>query len=105
MPGYRPANRGNRTPNRVGTVVSRRLRAAGVNVSPSARKYRCPGIFVSTMGSYTSIMIDLLNDAQNDAAADDILSVIRDMVQVVDPYLSGRENSGDPLYVRFDYKV
>jgi hypothetical protein len=58
MAGYRPKNRGNRSTNRVGSTVSRRLRAAGWNISPSARKYKADGMFVTGHGDSVTVLVD-----------------------------------------------
>lgn len=59
MAGALPQNRGNRSSNRVGASTSRRLRAAGWNVSPSARKYKYDGIFVSGSDGRATVLVDL----------------------------------------------
>lgn len=55
----RPANNGNRTAQRTGATVARKLRAAGWNISPAARQYTARGVFVSAMDDYVSILVDL----------------------------------------------
>src|SRR5215470_1232186 len=52
----------------IGPVVSRRLRVADVNVSPSARRYRHEGIFVRAVGDMVSVLIDLGSDRRNHEA-------------------------------------
>lgn len=58
MAGALPRNRGNRSTNRVGSTVSRRLRAANWNVSPSARKYKADGMFVTGHGDSVTVLVD-----------------------------------------------
>lgn len=58
MAGYQPKNRGNRSTNRVGATVSRRLRAADWNISPSARKYKADGMFVTGHGDSVTVLMD-----------------------------------------------
>lgn len=65
MAGKLPQNRGNKTTSRVGTTMSRKLRAAGWNISPSARKHRYDGIFVSAQGDHVCILVDLGVDQRN----------------------------------------
>lgn len=76
MAGYRPANNGNRTTNRIGATVSRRLREANVNISPSARQHRNPGTFVSATGDLVSVFVDTDLDARNERIADTIKDVV-----------------------------
>jgi len=59
MAGYTPQNRGNKGTNRLGAVVSRKLRAAGWNISPAARRHRHDGIYVSAQDNHVSIVLDL----------------------------------------------
>lgn len=59
------SNRGNKNTDRTGTTVSRKLRAAGWNISPSARKYSYPGIYVSAQGASVTILVDLSSSAEN----------------------------------------
>lgn len=64
MAGALQKNRGNRSGNRVGALVSRRLKAAGFNPLPSARRHITPGLFVSGTGSAT-VVIDYGNESTN----------------------------------------
>lgn len=66
MAGSRPANRGNRSSNRVGSLTSRRLKAAGFNVSPSSRRHRFNGLFVSGIDKTASILLDLGTASANE---------------------------------------
>jgi hypothetical protein len=59
MAGLLPQNRGNKSATRIGPVVARRLKKAGINVSSAARKGRSQGIFVSARGDRISVLIDL----------------------------------------------
>lgn len=65
MAGYQPQNRGNKSASRIGPTVSRKLRTAGWNISPSARKYKNDGVFVSAQGDHVSVLVDLGLDARN----------------------------------------
>lgn len=69
MAGSLPRNRGNRSPNRLGSVVSRRLRKDGWNISPAARRYRAQGIFVRGMDAYVSVLVDLGSRSETEALA------------------------------------
>lgn len=100
MAGFRPANNGNRSTNRVGATVSRRLRAADWNVSPSARKHMHHGMFVTGMGDYVSVMMDFGIDAKNERVAAGVLQTVSTWAQV-----SGAEITSDDgvFWVRFSY--
>lgn len=65
-------NRGNKNTDRTGVTVSRKLRAAGWNISPSARKYSYPGIYVSAQGASVTILVDLASSTQNYQVALDL---------------------------------
>jgi hypothetical protein len=58
MAGKRPQNSGNRSSLRLGPTVSRRLKAAGFNVSPAARRYTAQGIFVRAAERRVSVTVD-----------------------------------------------
>jgi hypothetical protein len=58
MAGKRPQNGGNRSSLRFGPIVSRRLKAAGFNISPSARRYTHQGIFVRASENRISVTVD-----------------------------------------------
>lgn len=78
MSGYRPQNRGNRTAARSGAAVSRRLRSAGVNLSPSGNKHKRPGIFVTGRNEFISIYVDLdANEEDTREVTDHIADVVR----------------------------
>lgn len=76
MSGYRPANNGNRTANRIGATVSRKLRQAGFNVSPSARKHRYNGMFVSAMGDLVSVYLDFGIESKNQRVGRQLLAEV-----------------------------
>ncbi|MFI0532333.1 hypothetical protein ACH3XX_20085 [Streptomyces scabiei] len=99
MSGALPRNRGNRSTNRVGATVSRRLRAAGWNVSPSARRHHHPGVFVRCAGDFVSVLVDTGLDSGRTADG------IRDAVTAW-PQVSGAEvtSDGDAFWVRFSYR-
>jgi hypothetical protein len=65
-----------------GATVSRRLRAAGFNVSPSARRHRFNGLFVSGRGSRVTITIDLGVPSENDRVACELLDAVDGWPQV-----------------------
>jgi len=79
MSGYRPANRGNRTPSTVrhGQRVSRKLIAMGWKISPAARKHRYDGVFVSAAGDFVSVMVDLGLRDRNARTAEAIAAQVR----------------------------
>lgn len=67
-------NRGNKNTNRTGATVSRKLRAAGWNISPAARRYAHNGTYVSAQGDAVSILIDLGCAATNSFVAEQMVS-------------------------------
>lgn len=69
MAGYLPQNRGNKSASRPGPLVSRKLRAAGWNVSPSARRHDFDGIFVSAQGDSVSVWVRLGSPERNASVA------------------------------------
>lgn len=102
MAGYRPKNRGNRSTNRVGATVSRRLRAADWNVSPSARKYKADGMFVTGHGDSVTVLMDFGVAAKNQRVAEGVAATVRGWPQVsgfvsIDPLEDGA------VFVRFTY--
>lgn len=82
MAGALPRNRGNRSSNRTGSTVSRRLRAAGWTISAPARKHRHPGVFVSTAGDHVSVYVDTDNESRNDRFATDLVAELTTWPQV-----------------------
>lgn len=84
MAGYLPRNHGNRSGNRIGSTVSRRLGAAEWNISPSGNKFQRPGIYVSAAGDLVSILVDLDNHHENRVAAAGILAEVWGWEQVSD---------------------
>lgn len=76
MSGYRPQNRGNRASLRIGPGVTRRLRQAGINVSPAAAKFQREGIFVSAQGLFVSVYIDLGNHERVRGSSQDVARAV-----------------------------
>lgn len=76
MAGSLPRNRGNRSTARVGSAVSRKLRTAGFNVSPSARRHRYNGLFVSGKDRMATILVDLGVPAKNERTAHEIIGEV-----------------------------
>jgi hypothetical protein len=76
MSGARPAP-GNRSSARFGANLSRRLRAAGYNIMPSARKHKADGVTVSGAGNdFASVLIDIRGAARRTALADEMTELI-----------------------------
>ncbi|MGX1133225.1 enamine deaminase RidA (YjgF/YER057c/UK114 family) [Streptomyces glaucescens] len=75
MSGYRSRS-GNRNPDRTGVVASRRLRAAGWNISSSARKHKAEGVFVSGSLGLVSVFVDLGD--QSVQTAEEIAQTVAD---------------------------
>ena len=82
MAGALPRNRGNRSSNRTGSTVSRRLRAAGWTISAPARKHRYPGVFVSTAGDQVAVYVDTDLEVRNDRLAADLVAELAAWPQV-----------------------
>lgn len=101
MPGALPRNSGNKSPNRAGTTVSRRLRHAGWNISPSARRYRYSGIFVAGRGDHVSVLVDSGVDARNATVAEEIRAVVRTWPQAGDVTITAADSGA--AFVRFTY--
>lgn len=98
MAGALPRNGGNKSANRVGPVVSRRLRAAGFNISPSVVRNVRDGITVAARGDSVSVLVDLPGTCRAEIA--------RDMAAVVAtwPQADGvRVSEGGAVFVRFTY--
>lgn len=72
MAGALPRNGGNKSAIRVGPTVSRRLRAADFNVSPSARRYKADALTVAARGYHISILVDLGLATKNSRVANEI---------------------------------
>jgi hypothetical protein len=101
MAGLLPQNRGNRSTNRVGSTVSRRLRAAGWNISPSARKYRADGMFVTGHGDSATVLLDFGLDAKNARVAEAVAAEVRGWAQAADVSVDPLEDGA--VFVRFSY--
>jgi hypothetical protein len=77
MAGYLNAP-GNKTTDRTGANASRKLKAAGFNVSPAARRYSHDGLFVTGRQGRVSVLVSLGQGAQgNLKAAADIAALAR----------------------------
>jgi hypothetical protein len=101
MAGARPANNGNRSTNRVGSTVSRRLRAAGWNISPSARKYKADGMFVTGFGDSVSVLLDFGLAAKNKRYAGDVEETVRAWSEVNEVEITVLDDGA--VFVRFAY--
>lgn len=77
MAGISPKNRGNRSADRTGQIVSRRLRKAGYNISPSDRRNKADGTFVRGAHGFVSILIDMGGDGSNQLVQDDLCEYLR----------------------------
>jgi hypothetical protein len=77
MAGSLPRNHGNKSVNRTGALVSRRLRNAGWTISPGARKHRMDGMFVSQHGDSITVLVDLGGGpARNRDVADQVATEV-----------------------------
>lgn len=104
MAGTLPQNRGNKTANRVGSTVSRYLKAAGWNISPAARRHRYNGIFVSAQADHVSIVVDLGDAVRNRAVADEMARQLSvwSITGDAGPRVSDPDDS-DTCFVHFTY--
>lgn len=66
------------------STISRRLRAASWDISPSARKHRHPGVFVTGAGSHASVLVDTGVGVRNKWVADGIVIDLKTWSQVSD---------------------
>lgn len=104
MAGITPANRGNKSTNRVGATVSRRLKAAGFTVSPEARKYRYDGLFVSgTADGRVSILVDLGTAGENARVTGEILDELRTWPQIPGNSIVSNTAEEGYVFIRADY--
>jgi hypothetical protein len=101
MAGALPRNRGNRSTNRVGSTVSRRLRAADWNVSPSARKYKADGMFVTGHGDSATVLVDFGLDAKNERVAAGVAATVASWAEAADVEVTVLEDGA--RFVRFSY--
>jgi hypothetical protein len=101
MAGARPQNRGNRSSNRVGATVSRRLRAAGFNVSPSARKHVYNGLFVSGKEGRATVLVDLGAPTKNKQVAAELIAEMADWPQAGDIDANVLSDGAIMLWVRY----
>lgn len=105
MSGYRPQNRGNKTTARTGPVVTRRLKAAGINVSPAANKYNREGVYVSARGQHVSVFIDLPGEDNVTAVADEVVKAVTSWGIPADRRLTRHDiDGGHTATVTFTYK-
>lgn len=71
---------GNRSHARLGAVISRRLRARGYRIMPSARRLAAEGITVRQVGdNYARVLIDLPGTTRREALAEEIAETLQDM--------------------------
>ena len=102
MAGVVPQNRGNRSATRIGSAMSRKLRTAGWNISPSGRKHKHEGIFVSAQGDHVSILVDLGYYGKNVHTADLIFSDIIKWGCV--PENARLSTSDQVCFIHFEYQ-
>lgn len=91
---------GNKSSNRIGPAVSRRLRAAGFNISPSASRNVRDGITVAVRGDMVSVLVDLPGTARSEIARD-IAAVAATWPQA--GTVETREPGNGATFVRFVY--
>ena len=101
MAGALPRNRGNRSTNRVGATVSRRLRAADWNVSPSARKYKADDMFVTGHGDSFTVLVDFGLATKNTRVAAGVADELRTWTQTGDITVDVLEDGA--IFVRGTY--
>lgn len=86
----------------IGPVVSRKLRQADWNISPSARKNRHEGIFVSARGDEISVLVDLGVLEHNIKAATGIEATVNQW-PAADDVRWTQADADERCYVRFTY--
>lgn len=101
MAGYLSQNKGNRSNTRFGSAASRRLRSAGYNISPAARRHRHDGIFVAGRGDYISVLVDLPGTDRCARAAEEIAATVRSWGMTPEVTVS----KDSCAWVRFPYRV
>ncbi|MDX3860058.1 hypothetical protein [Streptomyces europaeiscabiei] len=100
MAGVLPRG-GNRSTNRVGPTVSRRLRAAGWNIGPATRRHSHRGVFVKTAGDFVSVLVDTGDASDNEQAANGIREAVEAWAEAGN--VSVTEDDG-VRWVRFTYR-
>ena len=102
MAGALPRNRGNRSANRIGATVSRRLRAANWNISPAGRRYKEPGMFVSAQECDVSVLVDFELASKNLRVAAQIVDTVNGWDQVTGQVWT-TQVSGGSVIIHFTY--
>ncbi len=102
MAGYLPQNRGNRSTNRVGAAVSRRLRTADWNISPTNLKYKADGMFVTGNGDSVTVLVDFGIKSKNRDVAEGVAATVCTWAQVEGLVSIDSMESG-AFFVRFKY--
>lgn len=82
MPGYVPQNRGNKSTNRVGATVSRRLRKAGFNVIAKDNRRVNQCLTVSGKTGTATISVDYGIPSKNDRVAGELIDELLTWDQV-----------------------
>ncbi|AMD42811.1 hypothetical protein SEA_XKCD426_70 [Streptomyces phage Xkcd426] len=104
MAGALPRNRGNRSANRTGATVSRRLRAADHNVVSPDRRHKSFCMTVRAAGDHVSVLVDYGIPSKNQRVAEDVAATLRGWSQVSDldvsPIVDDAEGA---VFVRFTY--
>lgn len=103
MSGVVPANRGNRSPNRTGSMVSRKLRRAGWNIAPAAMRHKRDVTTVAAMGDYVSVLADTGLSGRNRRIADGISAEVSSWPQASDVETVDTESGA--VFVRFTYQA
>lgn len=102
MSGVVPANRGNRSPNRTGALVSRKLRRAGWNIAPASLRHRRDVTTVAAMGDYVSVLADTGLISRNRRIADGISAEVSSWPQAFDVETADTESGA--VFIRFTYR-
>lgn len=101
MSGMRPANRGNRSANRTGTAVSRKLRAAGFNIAPSALRHLREVTTVSAYGDNVSILVDMGLAAKNRRYSGELVAELLGWPQATE--ISAKSTQSGAVFIHFSY--
>lgn len=103
MSGYQPANRGNRSSNRIGATVSRRLRAAGFNVVSPDRRHVTRCMTVQATDDRVSVLVDYGLTAKNNRIAAEVAETLVGWTQVSDLSTDSKLCGDGAVFIWFDY--
>lgn len=101
MAGSLPQNRGNRSTNRIGATVSRRLRAAGHNIISPDRRHIVQCTTVQAAGGEVSVLVDYGILGKNERVTLDLIDTVSGWPQVTGADLEILDDGA--IYLTFTY--